>query len=353
MPYQPYNPGISGMASPFDDPQPYPVLPSSRANTGDSWRMLDDPSVRAGLPDSPTTTTSNKDRILKSITSPEGMAAIMSGGLGVGASLLQTNANAAEGAKNRDMLMRQLLSNATGDQLSDMTTRQQGYLNSFQQDPVHQQKQLFAAGLLRDVAGNGAAHIGPGQGVTNPVSVGADTMGFLSQDALAGNAARFYGAAGSLNPSAPAPNLAQAGFGAAGAAQQGGMQSTIDQAGQRYQQLQNQRRDELMGSMGQGQSNPGEPPGNPDPSKYHWDPIRKGFMPTEQHHNGLLSILGKVAPFAAMAIPFAGPALGMSMMAASGLSAGVGAAGALANHNATGAAQYGAGFGQDYFNRGK
>lgn len=340
-----YMPGV-------DYPTAPPVLPSRRANDP-RWQMQG--SVQADvIPDSPTTTTagSTRERLMRSILSPEGVAAIAMGGLGVGQAMLTNRANAAEGDKNRAFQRQQLLSQIAGDQMDDTRARQQGYMNTFAMDPVAQQRALFSASLLRDVAQNGPARVAPGQGVTNPVSVGSDTMGFLSPDALAENASRFYGAAGALGgPGVQHPDLAAMGFGAAGASRQAGMDQTITQANDRYEQMNRERRDTLMNGFAPGEHNPTEPPGNPDPSRYVWDAARKTWTPMKKQGGGFLGVLGKIAPFAAMAIPFAGPALGMTAMAANGLATGVGVAGALANRNPMGAAQYGAGFGQDYFNR--
>jgi hypothetical protein len=286
----------------------------------------------ADLPPSPTMTTqqpSARDRLLASITSPEGVAAISMGGLGIGQSLLQNRANSRENERDRAMTREQLLAQLYGDEQDDLRLRQQGHMNTFAMDPVAQQRAMFGAGLLRDVAANGPARIAPGQGVTNPASISGDTLGFLSQEALADNASRFYAAAGSLaGPGAPSADLASMGFGAAGAARQPQMDATISAANDRYETLGRERRDALM----------------------------RQVVPEQQEDDddgggGVWGFLKKTLPFAAMAIPFVGPAVGMGALATSGLAAGVGVGGALANRNPMGAAQHGANFGQDYFNR--
>ena len=53
---------------------------------------------------------------------------------------------------------------------------------------------------------------------------------------------------------------------------------------------------------------------------------------------GFFGFLKKALPFAAMAIPFVGPAIGMSALGAGALSTGLGVGGSLMNKDYTGAA---------------
>lgn len=192
---------------------------------------------------------SNRNGLLNSLMSPEAIAAIGMGGLGFASGIMGSRANASEGRLTREQHNRELLAAQSGDALEDMRLRQQGYMNTLQQDPVSQARALFSANMLRDLAGHGSSRVAPGQGVTNPFSVSPESMNFLSPDALADNASRFYSAAGSLDPNQQRPDLAAMGFGDAGAARQGGVDSTIQSAADRYEKLRRQQREDLLNTI--------------------------------------------------------------------------------------------------------
>ena len=176
--------------------------------------------------------------------SPEAYAAIAQGGLGVGEALLRNRqANA-----DRETRMRELLAGITTDELDRDFQRQRAYMDTFSMDPVSQQRDLFSANILRDLAQRGPTRV-DARGVMNPFQASSTSMGFLAPSALAENASRFYGAAGSLNPSAQRPNLGRMGFGAAGDPYQDQMETTIQSAEDRYNALNQQRRNELLDAI--------------------------------------------------------------------------------------------------------
>lgn len=313
-------------------------------------------------------TNTNKNSLLNSLMSPEAIAAMAVGGLGIGSNIMNNRADARENQLNRDMRMRELMAGMAGDDQNDARTRQIAYLDSTQMDPVKQQRDLFSANLLADIARTGPQHIVPGQGNVNPAHVSDNTMGFMAPDALASAASRFYGAAGSVDPHQAHPDLAGMGFGAAGTANQTQMDQTINDAGARAEAMSKARRDALLGTIdtsggtanGDIQNAQGTTLHNPDPSRYQWDANKKTWVPI-QHSGGKMAMLGKImgmaAPFALMAVPgLQGAGAGM-MMARAGASAGIGAltskmqgatTGQSISNGGTGAMMT---MGNDYFNR--
>lgn len=329
-----------------------------------------------GMPFNPTMPTSNmninanlvqsnKNSFLNSLMSPEAIAGMAMGGLGFASNYLSNRSANQNSQADRDLRMKELLAGISGDELTDMRARQQAYLGSTQMDPVSQSRDLFSANLLRDIAAGGPGHVTPGQGNTNPAHVSDATMGFLSPGALAENASRFYGAAGAIDPHQAHPDLASMGFGDAAGKYQGQMDTTITDAGARYDALNKSRRDALLGSINTGQDGgdvtnaQGTTLHNPDPSRYQWDPAKKTWVPIQ--HGSKLGTIGRiagmVAPFALMAVPgLQGAGIGM-MAARAGASAGIGAltsrmqgasAGQSLRNGAIGGAMTA---GNDYFNR--
>ena len=368
-PNQP-TPGVGGNPGrPIDTYQP---------PTGAPWSGPGLPA-RVGV----DVTTTRKNSLLNSLMSPEALAALGMGGLGFASNMLNSKADAKEGQANRDFTgqqneldraarLRELMAAISGDELDDLRARQGAHMDTFAMDPVSQSRDMFSAGLLRDIAGRGAAHVAPGQGITNPFQVSDASMNFLSPDALAENASRFYGAAGSLNPNAQKADLGAMGFGDAGVARQGSMNTTIDAAGQRYTDLNAARRAALTPpspALSTGPTGPtGRPatgPGSPHPNNPDWVLKADGTgyeLAAKKKGGGIGSLLGKIAmmaaPFAMMAVPgLQGPGMGM-MLARAGASAGLGAMGTKlqggsGKQMAANAAYSGAmSAGGDYFNRG-
>lgn len=261
-------------------------------------------------------------------------AALAIGGLGAGSSILNNRAQSNLNAANRRQRFYELLSGLNTDQLNENFRGQQANLNSTQLDPYAQARAGFSAGILRDKAFNGAPHVGRG-GVTNPFNAGPAAEQFLNNNALAENASRFFGAAGSLNPDAQIPNLAEMGLGDAGIAHQGGLNSTIAAAGADRNFLQNQRRQDLINGL------------------------------TKDQQGGGGGGWRKYLSLASLAIPFIGPAIGgaLGLAGTLGSTIGSGLAGAgigAASGGLSGAAYGGAGGalsgymnngGRDYFNR--
>ncbi len=267
--------------------------------------------------------TSQKNGLLNSLMSPEALAAMGMGGLGFVGQMMNNSHDSQQQGMNREMQMRQLLASIATNQMDDQRTRQLGYLNSTQMDPVSQSRDLFSANLLRDVAGHGPTHYaGDGSGAQNPFSVSQGTMNFLSPGALAENASRFYGAAGSVDPNQAHPDLAAMGFGPEGTARQAGMDQTINAAGQRAQQLQQERKNALMQSI------------QPQPQQQH--PSKK---------SGILKLLGGIGMGALAFVP------GMQPLAPYLLGSGFGMATGGLKGAAVGAAGAGVGQAGDYFKR--
>ena len=310
----------------------------------------------------------NKNSFMNSLMSPEALAALGMGGLGFVSNMLSSRNDGKERQLDRDLEMRRLLAGIAGDDLVDQRTRQQLYLGSMGMDPVSQSRDLFSANLLRDIAGRGPQQIVPGQGNVNKFTPSESTMGFLSEGALAENAGRFYGAAGALDPNQARPDMSAMGFGPAGAAQQGRVDSTINDAAARHAASTQARRDALLGSI-EGTGGPssgnavdaqGQQIVNPDPSRLVWDPQRKAFVKKDDGGSKMGTfgkILGMAAPFALMAVPgLQGAGIGM-MAARAGASAGIGMAtakmqGASGRQAlANGAINGGMSVGGDYFNR--
>jgi hypothetical protein len=200
-------------------------------------------------------TTSNSGGFMNALRSPEGIAAATTGGLGLIEGILRSKGDAKQAAAEREMRMRELLNGIGRDEQANLFDRQRAYLDSTQMDPAAQARHLFSASALGDLAGRGATRVGPG-GVQNPFRPSAQTQGFVGPEALAEHAARFYGAAGSINPAAARPDLSAMGFGQAGAARQGQVTGEIDAAGQQLAALNSQRRSDLLGSLQGGGQGP-------------------------------------------------------------------------------------------------
>ena len=138
--------------------------------------------------------------------------------------------------------------NLAGDELDDTSSRDIAYLNSTQLNPVKQQQDIFRSAAIGRLAGQGAPTTGPG-GVSNMADFSGVASQYLSDPALAGAAARFYGAAGAISPNAPAADLSSMGFGAAGSSLQGGLNSQIVAARAAREALRQKQRDALNAAL--------------------------------------------------------------------------------------------------------
>lgn len=277
-------------------------------------------------PDISTLFGGGRKSFLDALMSPEGMAAAVSGGLGVGQAFLQNRSNAnlqrEQQVYDRQALLAQLLNGANADQQGDYLARQQAHMNTFAMNPVAQQRHLFTAGVLGDLAQRGPTRVGGG-GVSNPFQTSAQTQGYVQPDALAEAASRFYGAAGALNPQATPADLSAMGFGQAGAARQQSVHDSINRSRNTINDLNTQRRSDLINMLqqgGQGQQ------GGPAPEGYEYD---KKTGQLKKKGGGFLGFLKKALPIASMAIPFVGPGIGLGLLgatstAALGAGAGIG-----------------------------
>lgn len=197
-------------------------------------------------------------------------------GAGVGGlvSLLQTFTNNKQAGEqsdaDRQAQLRQFLAaltsqdaNLANDQLNEGLTRDQAYMNTFSQNPVGQQQDIFRAAAMAKLGNVGAPHVGPG-GVSNTADFAPQAQQFLSNDALAGAAGRFYGAAGALSPSAPVADLASMGFNAGSPATQQaqlGASDAVERARREREALRQRQRDALYSSLltaGDTTSKPGD-----------------------------------------------------------------------------------------------
>lgn len=312
-------------------------------------------------------TSQQKNSLLNSMMSPEALAALGMGGLGIGSAYMTNKANAAEGAKNRQAQLNALLSGITGDELDDTRQRQIAYLNSTQMDPISQSRDLFSGAMLGELAKNGPM-TADSSGLHNTFSPSSAAMNFMSPEALAENAARFHAAAGQVNPGAPHADLSAMGFGAAGASRQGQVDTSINDAAARYQQLQGQRRQELMGTIGAGRpggpealadgtvpirKGDGTPIPNPDPAHYVLDQNRSLWVPKQEgggHASLLKHILGGAALVGSSFIPGM-PAVVAPYLMSAGVGMGVGGVKGAINGAVGQGINQGMGAATDYFNR--
>lgn len=328
------------------------------------------PAFNWGTPDpvSRAPQQSPKNKLLSSFLTPEALAALTSGGLGVASALLSNNAagdrNEAQLAVERERIAQAgniARAGVEGDALTDLRTRQLEYLNSLQMDPVAQQRHLFRANILRDMASAGPPVAGGGRGVTNPMTPSPYTMGFLAPDALAENASRFYAAAGSIDPNQQRPDLAGMGFGEAGANRQQLVDQTIDNSQEMQNDLLTRRRDALAGQVtGTGTQPAGATPtgnqvGAPHPSDPRYVMGPNGSYITHEALNQLIN--PKKRPWwhkALIGAGLVGSAFipGLSAAVAPYLiSAGTGMALGGVSGALSGAASTGMNQANDYFNR--
>lgn len=142
--------------------------------------------------------TPSRGSLVSSLTSPNAIASIASGGLGLIGSILQANA----------------ANNANAQQ--DAYKRQLGYLNTFEMNPVAQNVDLAKASSMASVMAHGPSRLG----VTKPFDM-SQAQAFLTPEALAQQTARFTQGAqdlGTNSISTAAPlDLAKMGFGTAAA----------------------------------------------------------------------------------------------------------------------------------------
>lgn len=197
---------------------------------------------------SPAIASAGRSRLMNSLSSPEAIASIASGGLGFASNLLSNRAAQQANQQNIRAQVASQLAGATADEQSQDFARQQAYMNTFNQNPVNQAKQTFRTAALGRLAERGPVQLSQGGGVTAPTSYGDLSAQYLSPDALAENASRFYGAAGALNPSAQVPDLSAAGF-SQGGQYQGGLNDAVAQALARMQALSRQRREDLLAGI--------------------------------------------------------------------------------------------------------
>lgn len=200
---------------------------------------------------------------MKFLNSPAG-ASLVSGGLQAGMGIANNNASAADAAAQRRQQLQMLLSQITGDQQQENLTRDTTYLNSTQQDPVKQQKDLMRAGVMKVLAQNGAPQVQRG-GVTNTPDLSGPANQYLSDPALAAAAQRFYTAAGIESNNAPIADLSSMGFKTDTSGLQNQMNTSVNNARQGRVDLNQQRRDELLGLLTGGNTQTSSPT-TPSPS---------------------------------------------------------------------------------------
>lgn len=191
-------------------------------------------------------TASPSSRISEFLQSPAG-AATIAGGLGIAGGIANNRANAADSAAGRQQQLQMALGQTSDAIRSDNLSRDQSALNSTQLNPVKQQQDLFRASIMKTMAEHGAPQAQRGSVTPAPNFSGSGR--FLGDDALAGAASRFYGAAGSMSNTAPPADLSSMGFKTDTSGLQAGMNKGIQDARDSRTALNTQQRNDFAGAM--------------------------------------------------------------------------------------------------------
>src|SRR3990167_8138837 len=116
--------------------------------------------------------------------------------------------------RTRQTGVRQDLAASYGAQTKDRFGRAELGLKATEMDPVAQQKALFAAARMRELAKQGAPFIQPGSTqVQNRADLGGIAEQWLGDPALLAGTRMFEGARAAVNPYGLAPDFAAQGFG--------------------------------------------------------------------------------------------------------------------------------------------